>query len=256
MSEKLVDDLDLYSDLLLSVGTHKGTRPLIPIEVSNLISRLKREENLDDAEISKRLDLGRPTKITSIDSKRDPTQVKQFLKLQKLSSKSGNLLGWGETEPDKIPFTIGGIVADLGKNEQDIVIQSCLERGIKKNEATRIIDLKKKSPELKIEDCIEKVLKIRPITEIWYIVSHTLDITLLKNLQKNAQSLKKSTVEYIKEIIKSKINKGKIESVILKSSAVYISMDEECYNFIEQEQHKMKKSFSFYMNFILLEAMK
>lgn len=256
MSGKLVDDLELYSDLLLSVGTHKGKRPLIPIEVSNLIVRLKEEEKLDDKEVSKRLDLGKATKITNLD-KNDPTQVKQFLKLQNLSLKSRKLLGWGNTEPDKIPFTTGVIISELDdKKDQDIVIQSCLERGIKKDEANRILDLKKKSPGIKIDDCIEKVLKIRPITEIWYIVSHTISPSLLKNIQNNAESLKKSPTEYLKDIIKSKCNKGKIESVILKGMTVYISMDEECNDFIENKQKQTKQSFSSYMDSILSEALK
>jgi len=255
LNEKLVNNLELYSDLLLSVGTHKGKRPLIPIEVSNLILRLKDEEKIDDKETSKRLGLGKPSKISNID-KRDTTQVKQFLKLQKLSSKSKNLFGWGGTEPDKIPFTTGTIIADLNEKDQDIVIQSCIERGIIKNEAIRILDLKKKSPAMKIEECIEKVLKIRPITEVWYIVSHTINSNFFKTIQKNAETSGKSIVDYCKEIIKSKFNKGKIESVILKGSTIYISMDEECYNFIEQEQHKLKQSFSFYMDTKFIEVLK
>ncbi|PIW69765.1 MAG: hypothetical protein COW08_05450, partial [Ignavibacteriales bacterium CG12_big_fil_rev_8_21_14_0_65_30_8] len=154
------------------------------------------------------------------------------------------------------PFTTGTIIADLNEKDQDIVIQSCIERGIIKNEAIRILDLKKKSPAMKIEECIEKVLKIRPITEVWYIVSHTINSNFFKTIQKNAETSGKSIVDYCKEIIKSKFNKGKIESVILKGSTIYISMDEECYNFIEQEQHKLKQSFSFYMDTKFIEVLK
>ena len=37
---KLLDDLDLYSDLVSSVGTGTSDRPLDPIECSDLIIRL------------------------------------------------------------------------------------------------------------------------------------------------------------------------------------------------------------------------
>ena len=43
MSEKILDDLDVYSDLLLSIGTHDPNRPFTPIEVSDLIVQLKEE---------------------------------------------------------------------------------------------------------------------------------------------------------------------------------------------------------------------
>jgi len=255
LASKLTDDLELYSDLLLSVGTHKGTRPLIPIEVSNLISRLKEEENVNDSEVSKMLDLGRPKKITNIDTKRDPTQVNNFLKLQKLSSRSQKLLGWGGTEPDKIPFTTGAIVAELDNpQDQDTIIQSSLDRGITKNEAKRIVQLKKKTPDMPISDCIEKVLKIRPITEIWYIVSHTPVPELFNKLSTKAKDTGVSISDYVKKFLISRIKDGKIESVILKGNTFYISMDENSNNYLENEQKKQNKSFSDYMNSILLEA--
>lgn len=257
MVSKLTDDLELYADLLLSVGTHKGTRPLIPIEVSKLISRLKEEEKVNDLEVSKMLDLGRPKKITTLDSKRDTTQVTKFLKLQKLSSKSQKLLGWGGTEPDKIPFTTGAIVADLeNPKDQDMIIQSSLDRGITKNEAKRIVQLKKKNPEKPIADCIEKVLKIRPITEIWYIVSHTPKPEIFNNLSSKAKDTEISISELVKKFLISKIQDGRVESVIMKGKTFYISMDTNSNDFLEKEQQNQKKSFSEYMNSILMEATK
>ena len=41
--EKITNDLDLFSDLLSSVGTNDKDRPLTPIECSDLIVRLKEE---------------------------------------------------------------------------------------------------------------------------------------------------------------------------------------------------------------------
>ena len=38
---------DFYSDLLMSIGTHDSDRPFTPIEVSDLIVRLKEETGED-----------------------------------------------------------------------------------------------------------------------------------------------------------------------------------------------------------------
>ena len=51
---QLIDDLDVYSDLLLSVGTNDADRPLTPIECSDLIVRLKEETGDTNEQISKR----------------------------------------------------------------------------------------------------------------------------------------------------------------------------------------------------------
>ena len=56
---QLIDDLDVYSDLLLSVGTNDPDRPLTPIECSDLIVRLKEETGDTWEQISKRLQLGK-----------------------------------------------------------------------------------------------------------------------------------------------------------------------------------------------------
>ena len=63
MSGLILDDLDLYSDLLSSVGTHDKDRPLTPIECSDLIVRLKEETGESWEQLSKRLGLGKKRKI-------------------------------------------------------------------------------------------------------------------------------------------------------------------------------------------------
>ena len=43
MGNLILDDLDLYSDLLASVGTNDKDRPLLPIDCSDMFVRLKEE---------------------------------------------------------------------------------------------------------------------------------------------------------------------------------------------------------------------
>ena len=88
MVEKLLDDLDTYSDLLLSIGTHDPKRPFTPIEVSDLLLRLKNETGDSWKEISKRVGLGKKLKSSTIKKDIDDTQVKLFEKLQNLYRKN------------------------------------------------------------------------------------------------------------------------------------------------------------------------
>jgi len=250
---KLTDDLELFSDLLLSVGTHESKRRLIPIEVAELILRFKTEEQLTLSELSKRLDLGRPKKIEKVHTtERDPTQVTKFLNLLKLSKKSRKLPGWGRTEPDKIPFTTASIIAELpDQNEQDVIIQSSIEKGIKKNEAKRLVDLKKKTPEMPIAECIQKVLNIRPVTEISYITPYTFENEILEKLTILSKQKNQELKLLLRHILEKDITSGKIKAVVLKGNTAYISMDEIAYDFIEKQQHIKKLSFTEYMNKLL-----
>ena len=84
----LMDDLDLYSDLLLSVGTGTFERPLTPIECSDYIMQLKEETGQSWEQLSVKLGLGKKVKITTMDAPPDTTQIRFFAKLQKLSRKN------------------------------------------------------------------------------------------------------------------------------------------------------------------------
>ena len=123
MSNLLLDDLDLYADLLSSVGTNNKDRPLTPIECSDLIVRLKEETGESWEQLSKRLGLGKKRKVKTSNAPPDTTQIKLFEKLQDLSRKNAYALGWGRTGDGKIGFTIGCLVAGLeDKNVHDIIL--------------------------------------------------------------------------------------------------------------------------------------
>ena len=87
---KLLDDLDLYSDLVSSVGTNSSDRPLTPIECSDLIIRLSEETGETKEQLSKRLGLGRKRKIKTLDKPLDTTQIRLFEQLQDLSRKNSH----------------------------------------------------------------------------------------------------------------------------------------------------------------------
>ena len=84
MTGKILDDLDLFSDLLLSIGTHDPDRPFTPIEVSDLLMQLKDETGDTWEQLSKRVGLGKKKKFYTKKGS-DTTQIRNFEKLQNLS---------------------------------------------------------------------------------------------------------------------------------------------------------------------------
>lgn len=253
MSQKLIDDIDKYANLLMSVGVLKTTRPLIPIEAAELIYRLKEEEEETHEQIAKRLGLGKSYNVKSINNEsRDTSTVQDFLRILNLSHKSRKLLGWGRSDSNKIPFMVGAIISKLdSKDDQDMVIQSSLTRGIKKKEANMILNLKKTFPNMPIESCIEKILKIRPIEKTTYITIHTLSKKMMDKLTYDSLKHKCTVPHYIIKLLQEKINSGKIISVRLKGNTMYISADKEADAAIQNNIKKSKLTFSKYLNYIL-----
>ena len=179
MAAQLLDDLDLYSDLVLSVGKGAGDRPLAPIEVSDLILRLERETGETRRQISRRLGLGRKAKVSSMDGPPDTTQINRFLKLQNLSRKNASMLGF-RAAPGKIPFTLGAVVADLpDKGDHDAILKTVLASYGTKQRMTRddvreIVYRKKASPAEPIDGIIEAVMRARPAADHRYMIGVSL----------------------------------------------------------------------------------
>ena len=179
MTAQLLDDLDLYSDLVLSVGKGAGDRPLAPIEVSDLILRLESETGETRQQISRRLGLGRKAKVSSMNKPPDTTQINRFLKLQNLSRKNACMLGF-RAAPGKIPFTLGAVVADLpDKGDHDAILKAVLASYGAKKRMTRkdvreIVYRKKASPAEPIGGIIEAVMKARQAADHCYMIGVSL----------------------------------------------------------------------------------
>ena len=176
MGNLILDDLDLYSDLLSSVGTNDKDRPLIPIECSDMIVKLKEETGESWEQLSKRLGLGKKRKIKTSSAPPDTTQIKLFEKLQNLSRKNAYALGWGRSGDGKIGFTIGCLVAGLeDKNAHDIILDAVLasqetDKPILKTDVIDICNRVRSSPEKPAKEIIEHVLEIMPVREHGHMI--------------------------------------------------------------------------------------
>ena len=178
--------------LILSVGTHRSVRPLLPVEVAQLMQRA-----LDAGE--KRADIAGRLHLE------DSTIIGHFTRLLSLPPQVQQLVGWG-TNPATVSFTTAAIIARLkSPQEKSVLAKAALENQFNKSEIIQVVQirLRSKNP---IEDCIQAVLDQRPIVEKRHLIIGELQSEkLTEELQQISQlernNLLQSTLErYIPEI--------------------------------------------------------
>ena len=260
MAEKLLDDLDTYSDLLLSIGTHDPDRPLVPIEVSDMVLRLKEETGDSWEDISKRVGLGKKKKISTVKKKPDTTQIKLFEKLQNLSKRNAYSIGWGESKNGKVAMTLGCDIAKLSsKDDHDILINTIIDsletkKPIRKGDVKNILDRKTKSPETPIGEIIEHVMNIKPIMELFWKIGITPEDIFLEKFKKKILDETIHPSELLRMLLEKKIKKGLINSVSMtKNDLIWITLDEDNFKELENEWKSQKIPVTSFFNQILSE---
>ena len=178
--------------LILSVGTHKSVRPLLPVEVAQLMQRA-----LDAGE--KRTDIAGRLHLE------DSTIIGHFTRLLSLPAQVQQLVGWG-FDPATVSFTAAAIIARLKcAQEQSVLAKAALENQFRKSEIIQVVQIRLRS-ENPIEDCIQTVLNQRPIVEKRHLIIGELQSEkLTEELQQISQlarnNLLHSTLErYVPEI--------------------------------------------------------
>ncbi len=258
MTSKLLDDLDLYSDLLASVGTGDEDRPLTPIECSDYIKQLHEETGESLEKLSTRLGLGKKRKIKTMNEPPDTTQIKLFLKLQNLSRKSAYMLRFGKSSEDKVGFTIGCLVSDLSdKREQDVILQTVLksmddEKKITKSDVIKILERKRKSPDTKIEEIIEHVMKIKPVIEKTNMIVLRASPHVLEKLD-FLKKQGKIPKDVLTDMANKKFQDNEISSISLKKNNIYITIKDEQFKKIEGLWKSEKSNVTQYFNRMLTE---
>ncbi len=251
----LLEDLELYSDLISSLGTHDSNRRLTPIECSDLIIRLKNETQEEWKQISKRLSLGKKTKISTLDTLNDDSQVQKFRNLQKLSRKNAYMLGF-VSDKGKIPFSLGVFVSSLpNKEDHNVILKTSFEKGLRKADIEKIVSLKKKSPHIPIEEIIEQVIKAKPVIDEYYLIG----ITMEKSLEEKIENISKQKSQNIKDVIldlfEKRFTDNQITSVSIKNNTMFISMNQNNFEKIENDRNLNKKSITAFFNDILREVL-
>lgn len=260
MVEKLLDDLDSYSDLLLSIGTHDPDRPLVPIEVSDGVLRLKKETGDSWEDLSKRVGLGKKKKTSTVKKKTDTTQIKLFEQLQNLSKRNAYSIGWGKSKNGKVAMTLGCDIAKLpNKDDHDILINTIIEsldteKPIRKDDVKNILDRKIKSPEIPIGEIIEHVMNIKPVMELFWKIGITPEDIFLKKFKKKISNEKIHPSDLLRKLLEKKVKKDSIKSIsITKNDLIWITLDENNFKELENKWKSKKIPVTSFFNQILSE---
>jgi len=217
----------------------------MPIEVAHRIRRMIEENGETIPETARRLGLGR-SKDGDPYGRDDTTQLRCFLSLLKLSPRSSMALGFGRSDPDKIPFSTGAEIAKLDSHdEQDKVIQSALEHGLRKEDAQNIVRYRRDHPDATIEECIERILRITPVRNISNVVCCTLDSRFAGRIEPASGDLAK----HLSARLGGTVSKAKI-----KGRIIMVFMDDVAFASLKREQEKQDVSFSQYVNSVIGET--
>ena len=136
-----------YRDLVLSVGTHRKSRRLSPLEVAQLLAKAL-ATGATRHDCATELGLGQ-------------TQVSTFLKLLDLSVEIQHLADWKGTKNATIPFSTLAELARLAPQDQIQAVNSVLRYGLTWKEVVQIVQIAKRS-DTAISECVTDVLNLRP----------------------------------------------------------------------------------------------
>lgn len=252
--QRLIENIDLYSKLLLSVGQQgrgiKQKQPLQPLECGRYIQRLMNEENEDRIQVSERLGLGRSKDTSNIYKKRDSTQVTKFLQLLNISEKSQDLAGWGWEGHPKIPFSVILKMLIFSHDEQDKILQT-YKSNSKKHKLTQqdIQNIKKcmdSDSNSIIDSCIEKIMKLKVVDTTNLVVCEIHN--KLNNFIKSNDGYGKKIIE----ILKNNLD-GEFYSIDATDILITISMDQNAFTIFRQQQLEKGVSYSNFLNSFLEE---
>ena len=168
------------SQLILSVGTHKSKRPLLPVEVAEYMQKA-----LEAGE--KRTDIAEKLHLE------DSSIIGHFIRLLSLPTQVQQIIGWG-SDPATISFTAAAGIARLeSTQEQSILAKAALENQFNKSEILQVIQIRQRSGNA-IANCIKAVLDQRPIVERRYVIIGELTSESLKDRIKNLSQLERNNL--------------------------------------------------------------
>lgn len=132
--------------LILSVGTHRGKRPLSPVEVAQLFQRM-----LDNGST-----LSDIAELVQFDG---TTMIGRFQRLLGLAPPIQHLVVFG-TEDGALGFTSAFELARLPSADHQEVAMAVLEHGLSSAEVRQVVQLRLRSRR-PVDDCISEVVGMR-----------------------------------------------------------------------------------------------
>jgi hypothetical protein len=138
---------DIHRGLLLSVGSHKGTRPLSPSEVAN---------GLKDA-----IAAGTSSKdLAAMLHLNGPSMISRFVRLLDLPPSVLHLVDWGQTNVT-IAFTAASELSRLKSHEDQVALsKAALESELTSSEVKSVVQMQLRSKK-PIAECIAAIIDLR-----------------------------------------------------------------------------------------------
>lgn len=157
-------------DLILSVGTHKGIRPLSPLEVGDGIAELINDVGFEAA----------MEKLTL-----DPSTSRRFLKLRELDQGIGELVDWGR-KPGTISFSAAAEIVRLRPEQQKDLAEACLQHGLTKEETRQVVQLVFRRND-SVAAAVQSALAMRPSVVTIHVVICAVRPSLVEPLRQVSQ---------------------------------------------------------------------
>lgn len=144
-----------FKRLLLSIGTHRGERPLSPVEAAGLL-RKAQDAGASASDCAKAVHL------------EGPTWIARFIKILDLPEDVYHLIDWGRRN-GSIAFTSATEIARLTEDaDQRTAIKAALEHDLSSSEVRQLVQLRLRSHK-PMDACVSAVLKMRPQVQLRHV---------------------------------------------------------------------------------------
>lgn len=142
-------------DLIVSVGTHRASRRLQPVDIALLIQKsLSAGDSLE--EVSQQLSLS-------------PRVLGKFVSLLRLPSDVQMMIEWGSSS-STISFTAAAEIARLETaGEQRYLAEAIVKHQLSVPEVKQLVQIRKRS-ERSVREALEAALALRPVVETRHMI--------------------------------------------------------------------------------------
>ena len=207
-TEKKILDEKEEARLLLSVGTHRKSRPFGPIETGRKLAALC--EHTPRSEIARRYRLSQE-------------MLREFLSFSKLSTKAQQILDSWEIGIDKI-YRISMLV---NEKDQETLATLITEYNLGSKEVRDIVLLRNRNPSFPIAHCINLVLKSRPVVERLHLVLTELEESTLESIKEKADSQNIQTEKLLRTNLDRMLPPNSLEALTIRDRLVLLNFKEE-----------------------------
>jgi hypothetical protein len=139
-----------YTDLITSIGTHRHERKLLPMQVTELVSRALKFNSIE--KIAQELRL------------KDTSVIRRFLALSKLPPETQSLVSWGNKEHLLGFSTASEISRIVDESERAVLVNAALEHRFAKQEITTIVRRVQRGG-VTVKTAVDEILKLKPVAD-------------------------------------------------------------------------------------------